>query len=235
MYQKDEKPQAIVDYIERTSKKETSTITLKDCFYDPLYRRATLTAIAVILFHEMTGENAIMLYSTEIFKKMDSYQDGYDLSPRNGTILIGVFNLIAHLPAVYLINKLPRRTLLITGHVLIAFSHLMVGIFAASTNDNGVITMILLFMIIYVITNGPIIWLYVSEIVVDAGLSACLFILWTLVLLLSLFTHPLMDSFLKPQGVFWLFGVTSGIGAWFTWKYVKETNGLSDKEKKMLY
>ena len=154
--------------------------------------------MGVIVFHELTGENAIMLYSTEIFKKMASYQDGYHLSPRTGTILIGVFNLIAHVPAIYLIKILPRRWLLVSGHVIIAVCHIMVGAFAAAKNDVGVIIMMILFIVAYVITNGPIIWLYVSEVVVDSALGLCLFLLWSLVLLLSLFTNVLMESFLKP-------------------------------------
>ena len=98
----------------------------------------------------------------------------------------------------------------------------------------GVITMIIFFIIIYVIFNGPIIWLYVSEIVSDAALGLCLFTLWSFILLLSLITNFLMDI-LTPTGVFWLFGIISLGGAWFTFKYAKETMGLSDKEKKTLY
>ena len=157
------------------------------------------------------------------------------MSPRAGTILIGLFNFLAHFPAVYLINKLPRRLLLWTGHLGMAVCHLLIGIFAAFSDHNGgVVSMIIVFMIIYVITNGPIIWLYVSEIVSDAALGFCLFVLWSFILLLSLITNFLMD-FLKPAGAFWLFGVISLGGAWFTYNYAKETQGLSDKEKKTLY
>jgi hypothetical protein len=156
------------------------------------------------------------------------------MSPRSGTILIGVFNFLAHFPALYLINKLPRRILLWTGHLSMAFCHLLIGIFSATDSNGGVLTMIILFMIIYVITNGPIIWLYVSEIVSDAALGFCLFVLWSFILLLSLMTNFLMDV-LKPEGVFWLFAAISLGGAWFTYYYAKETQGLSDKEKKTLY
>lgn len=156
------------------------------------------------------------------------------LTPRQGTILIGVFNFLAHFPAVYLINKLPRRVLLWGGHIGMAVCHLLVGILTAAKSNGGVLTMIIMFMIIYVITNGPIIWLYVSEIVSDAALGFCLFVLWSFILLLSLVTSPLMKA-LTPQGVFWLFSVISLGGAWFTYYYAKETQGLSDKEKKTLY
>ena len=208
---------------------------MKDSLTDPNYSKSTYIALGVIVFHELTGENAILLYSTEMFKRMASHQDGYALSPREGTILVGAFYLLAHIPAIYFIKKLNRRVLLIWGHVLIAICHLMIGIFATTTYDSGVIAMVTIFMMIYVVTNGPIIWLYVSEIVVDAALGVCLFILWSVILLLSLFTSPLMESFLRPQGVFWIFGICSIGGAIFNYKYVKETNGLNDKEKKLLY
>lgn len=201
-----------------------------------MYKTGTIVALAVIIFHEMTGENAIILYSTEIFKKMASYQDGENsISPRTGTMLIGVFNLLAHIPAIIMIKRFSRRSLLITGHLIIGVCHVFVAIFSASSNDGGVIVMMLLYMVTYVITNGPIIWLYVSEIVVDAALGVCLFVLWLVILLLSLFTSPLMDSFLKPTGVFLIFGLSSFFGAYYAWKHVKETSNLSDKEKKMLY
>jgi hypothetical protein len=236
VYHRDEKATRVMDYIELSSRKESSTVTLKDCFTVLEYRRSTLIAISIIIFHEMTGENAILLYSTEMFKRMESYQDlDYALSPRQGTILIGFFNLLAHIPAVFLIKKLPRRTLLIYGHIIIAVCHIFVGAFAASTNDLGVVIMMSMFMVVYVITNGPIIWLYVSEIASDAALGFCLFILWTFVLLLSLSTNFLMESFLRPQGVFWIFGAVSLGGAFFNYHFAKETRGLSDKEKKTLY
>jgi Na+/melibiose symporter-like transporter len=195
-----------------------------------------MVALAVITFHELTGENALMLYSTEIFKKMASYKDGDNaLSPRTGTILIGVFNLLAHVPAVYLIKRLPRRTLLIVGHLVISTCHLFVALFSAGSNDTGVIVMMIIYIVTYVITNGPLIWLYVSEIVVDAAFGICLFVLWSVILLLSLFTQPLMESFLKPTGVFLVFSFASLWGAHFAWRNVRETYNLSDKEKKKLY
>jgi Sugar (and other) transporter len=124
---------------------------------------------------------------------------------------------------------------LITGFVIIGFCHLFVSIFAATSSDRAVIFMMIVFITTYVITNGPIIWLYVSEIVVDAALGVCLFVLWSVILLLSLFTSPLMESFLHPTGVFLLFGIVSLFGAYFTYMHVLETANLSDKEKKVLY
>ena len=161
--------------------------------WSPLYRRGTWITILLIVFHELTGINAIMLYSNEIFKQMSSAGTS-SISPRTGTYLVGLCNFLGQLFAVFIIRRFPRRTLLIPGHLLIALCHLLVGVCAIQGLDTGVLAMILLFLVVYEITNGPIIWLYVSEVVVDSALGVCIFSLWGVALLLTLTTNFMMKS-----------------------------------------
>ena len=51
----------------------------------------------------------------------------------------------------------------------------------------------------------------------------------------SLALEPLMDSALQPQGVFFLFGGLTLLGFFFILFFVKDTTGLTDKQKKNLY
>lgn len=44
-----------------------------------------------------------------------------------------------------------------------------------------------------------------------------------------------MDSTLKPEGVFILFGIFSMLAVGFEWYLVGETLGLSERQKKSLY
>ena len=44
-----------------------------------------------------------------------------------------------------------------------------------------------------------------------------------------------MESSLKPEGVFILFGIFSMLAVGFEWWFVAETHGLSGREKKNLY
>jgi hypothetical protein len=55
VYDSSERPNRILDYIEVSSRKDTSTVTLKDCFEKLEYKRATIVGLVVIIFHEMTG------------------------------------------------------------------------------------------------------------------------------------------------------------------------------------
>ena len=44
-----------------------------------------------------------------------------------------------------------------------------------------------------------------------------------------------MESPLKPEGLFILFGMCSMVAVGFEWYFVAETQGLSEREKKNLY
>ena len=48
-------------------------------------------------------------------------------------------------------------------------------------------------------------------------------------------TESLMQSALKPQGVFFMFGFFSACAVVFEYFFVAETKGLSEREKKGLY
>ena len=55
------------------------------------------------------------------------------------------------------------------------------------------------------------------------------------ILLESLTTESLMESQLKPEGVFILFGIFSMLAVGLEWFFVAETHGLTEVEKKSLY
>lgn len=82
----------------------------------------------------------------------------------------------------------PRRPLLIIGHIMIAFSHIMVGIFKIYDNQIGVLIMINVFLVSYEFSTGPIAWLYSSEVVVDSALGMCIGSLWGTVVVLTMTT-----------------------------------------------
>jgi hypothetical protein len=83
--------------------------------------------------------------------------------------------------------------------------------------------------------NGAIVWVYTAEVVVDSALGLCIMVLWLFVLLLSLTTNYMMSGFLKSWGTFWLFGGLQLIGGVYCLIFIKETAGLTDKQKKYLY
>eukprot|EP00352_Strombidinopsis_acuminata_P005656 CAMPEP_0176351248 /NCGR_PEP_ID=MMETSP0126-20121128/10081_1 /TAXON_ID=141414 ORGANISM="Strombidinopsis acuminatum, Strain SPMC142" /NCGR_SAMPLE_ID=MMETSP0126 /ASSEMBLY_ACC=CAM_ASM_000229 /LENGTH=148 /DNA_ID=CAMNT_0017701661 /DNA_START=644 /DNA_END=1090 /DNA_ORIENTATION=+ len=69
----------ITDYIYRHSNKKTVVVATKEAFYGPRYKNGTWVALAVMFFHEMTGNNVVLLYSNTILTDMNP--DG-NLTPR---------------------------------------------------------------------------------------------------------------------------------------------------------
>ncbi len=77
--------------------------------------------------------------------------------------------------------------------------------------------------------------MYTSEVTVDTGLGFGTFGIKFTGLIISLTTEYIMDSPLQPHGAFWLFAGITWAGAVFMGLFMKETRGLTDKQKKELY
>jgi len=161
---------------------------------------------------------------------------GGSFTPRTGTYMVGVVNLVSSLISTQTVKFFGRRTLVIWGHAGIAVVHFMVAYFHNTGNNNGMLAMILLFLFVYQNTSGPVAWLYAAETTIDVALGICLLTLWGTVFCLSLATPVLMNKdSLGSSGVFNLFGGLSIVGCIYVLVVFKESKGLSDKEKKSLY
>lgn len=118
----------------------------------------------------------------------------------------------------------------------LALTLVLTGIFNNMENDMGVLVSMLAFIGIYQNTSGPIAWLYATETTIDTALGICLFTLWGTTFLVSLLGPILMSSdALGISNVFFLFAALSFCGTIYGYFFIKETKGLTDKEKKRLY
>jgi len=103
-------------------------------------------------------------------------------------------------------------------------------------SEEGVLLGIFVFLLAYNMTSGPIAWVYAAETSVDVGLGFILMTLYGDVVVLSQICPILFEpQYIGPSGVFFMFSGFGMIGILFVWVYIKETRGLSDKEKKAIY
>jgi hypothetical protein len=206
---------------------------MKEAIFGAKYWRATWFCVAFIIFGQFTGVNAIMWYSNSILKKMG--EEGGGLSPRIGTVMIGLATFLGALMAMFPARYFGRRTLVFSGHCLMGVFLITVGVLSYNQLNDAALAMILLFLITYQITDGALTFLYVAEVVVDGALGFCFLALKGTALVISLTTEYIMNSPLHPYGAFWLYGGLASLGAIFIFLCMKETRGLTDKEKKSLY
>lgn len=101
----------------------------------------------IIIFSELTGFQAIMLYSNSIFT--DIFGSNGAISPREGTFLIASVNFFASFMSIATVRLMGRRSLLLMGHFGVAVCHLFIGLFIIIDYGLGVLLMTCVFMIVY--------------------------------------------------------------------------------------
>ncbi len=121
------------------------------------------------------------------------------------------------------------------GHTVICITYILLAIFTITGNDIGVLSMICVFLLVYENTSGPVAWTYAAETCCDVSLGVGILSLYATVFVLSLSSEPLMQSALQQYGVFFLFAAFNFFAIFFMYKYVPETKGLSDADKKRLF
>jgi len=102
-------------------------VSLKDSFFgDERYTRASWVNVAIMSFHVLTGYSAVMSFSNSIFESAQG-ADCSGLSPKVGTYLVGLCNLLAAMCGIYTVRSFGRRTVLLSGHLAITVLHFMIG------------------------------------------------------------------------------------------------------------
>jgi hypothetical protein len=99
----------------------------------------------IIVFSELTGFQAITLFSTAIFKDVL----GPESDSRNSTIVLCAVNFIASGIAIKTVGIWGRRTLLVLGQGTCAVCLILVGFFSIIEFSYGVLGMIFLFVFVY--------------------------------------------------------------------------------------
>lgn len=82
----------------------------------PPYRRAFLIGCVIAMMQQLTGANAVLFYSSEIFSR-----DGHGPNETKvGTMLIGVVNGISSFISIFILHFFDRKKLLYNGMIGIA-------------------------------------------------------------------------------------------------------------------
>ena len=83
-------------------------------------------------------------------------------------------------------------------------------------------------------SEGPILWIYSAEVCHDAAFGLATFGQFLNLFFISMATEYMVAS-LDTSGTFFVFSACSFVGGIFIYLFVKESTGLTDKEKKNLY
>lgn len=217
----------------------------QNAIFDLLKRsnlKPLLISLGLMFFQQLSGINAVIFYTVQIFQDA-----GSTIDENLCTIIVGVVNFIATFIATVLIDRLGRKMLLYISDVAMIITLLTLGTFfyyknsGADTSNIGWLPLgaFVIFVVGFSLGFGPIPWLMMGEIlpgkirgsaasVATAFNWACTFIV----------TKSFADIILLigNSGAFWFFGCVCIIGLFFVIFYVPETQGksLEDIERKMM-
>ena len=145
------------NYSEEKSKK----VKLGDIFKGPM---GTVMFLGIMLaaFQQITGINAIIAYAPVIFEKTGVGGDTALLQ----SIILGVVNLVFTLVAVWLIDKVGRKQLLLWGSagMVISLAYISYAFYAEIASGIGVFIAILSYIAFFAASLAPVMWVVTSEI-----------------------------------------------------------------------
>ncbi len=187
------------------------------------------------LLQQIIGINAIIYYAPTIFSKAGLG----DATAILGTVGIGSVNVIVTIFAIYIMDKIDRKKLLITGNIgmvcsLLIMATLVWTIGLHSTVGAWIIVACLtLFIVFFAFTWGPILWIMLPELFPMRARGAATGIATLSLSIGSLLVaqfFPLLTSVMGIEQVFLIFAVIGILAMIFVIKYLPETRGRSLEE-----
>jgi MFS transporter, SP family, arabinose:H+ symporter len=204
--------------------------------FRPGTRVALLIAVSLAVLQQWTGAGTLFLYAPVIFQKAGFYKAQDALMQ---TILLNVWNLICTLVAFWLVDRVGRRPLLLTGIAGMAAGFVGMGaVFKFGLSGGYVLGIMLVCVGTYAISLGPLPWLIMSEIF-PTRLRGKAMAIGSLSVWLALFVAnqafpPLVSDLEKKFGTpalaFWVFAAVCCVAFVFAWQMVPETKGKTLEE-----
>lgn len=206
-----------------------------------------IVGILLSAFQQLVGINAVLYYAPTMFENMGASTDAAFLQ----AVIVGVTNTVFTLVAVFTVDKLGRKPLLIIGAMIMAAAMLTLGtlfdmhlVSTTAQHGNGAgasigssivaVGAVVVYIAGFALSWGPVVWVLLSEIFPNSikgkAMSIAVAAQWITNFLVSA-TFPMMDrsSWLNAMFnhgfAYWLYGAGAILAALFVMRFVPETKG----------
>ncbi len=201
-----------------------------DDLLEPRLSKIVALGVFLAVFQQWCGINVIFNYAQEVFQAA-----GYEVGNLMFNILVtGVVNLVFTFVAIYTVDRLGRRPLMLIGAAGLAGIYAVLGA-AYFLQSTGVHMLVLVVSAIacYSMSLAPITWVVISEIfpnrIRGAAMSVAVLALWLGCTALT-YTFPRLQASLGAHGAFWLYGAICILGFAVIFRFLPETKGKSLEE-----
>jgi MFS transporter, SP family, galactose:H+ symporter len=219
-----------VDEVARTAQAEGGRKVGYRALFEPAVRPALIVAVGLFFLQQLSGINAVIYYAPEIFSKA-----GFDGAETQilATVGIGTVNFVTTIFAMFLIDRIGRRPLLVLGFAGTAATMLIVALAVVNASlvpSWLVIVVLLLYIASFAISLGPLPHVMMAEIfplrVRGPGMSMASISNWGFNFVV-VFAFPVMLAGPGLAFTFTMFAVICLSGILFTLARVPETTGHS--------
>lgn len=196
--------------------------------------------IMLSVFQQAVGINAVLYYAPRIFGDMGM------TDPMVNTVVMGIVNILFTLVAVFTVEKLGRKPLLIVGSIGMAIGAF--GVAVTFGNESlSLVTMlsIMVYSASFMFSWGPICWVLIAEIfpntIRGAAVAIAVAFQWIFNFIVSSTFVPMFNMHLQPGDDFghWftygLYGLICVGAALFVWRLVPETKGKTLEDMTQLW
>ena len=191
------------------------------------YRALLLLGVIIAVFQQWCGTNVIFNYAQEIFSAA-----GYSVGDVLFNIVItGIANVVFTFVALYTVDRLGRRSLMLIGAGGLGIIYLILGTcYYFHITGFFMVLIVVAAISCYAMTLGPVTWVLLSEIfpnrVRGVAMATCTFALWVGCCTLT-FSFPSLNASLGSSGTFWIYCAICLLSFCFFLFRLPETKGKS--------
>ncbi|WP_329599834.1 sugar porter family MFS transporter [Streptomyces pseudovenezuelae] len=201
----------------------------QDMVATPWVRKLMFVGFGIAIVQQVTGVNTIMYYGTQILTDAGFSAD----SALTANIANGVISVLATFVGIWLLGRVARRPMLMTGQVGTTVALLLIGVFSLVLPEGdgrafAVLAMTVTFLAFQQGAISPVTWLMLSEIfpmrMRGFGMGVAAVVLWLTNFVIGL-VFPSLVAGIGISNTFFLFVAAGILSLTFVRLYVPETKG----------
>jgi MFS transporter, SP family, major inositol transporter len=205
----------------------------------PWVRRIVFLGIGIAVVQQVTGVNSIMYYGTQILRDAGFQTEAALIA----NIANGLISVIAVCVGIWLLGKVRRRPMLITGLIGTTTALLLIGVFSKLLEGSSslpyiVLSLTVLFLAFMQGAIAPVTWLMLAEIfplrLRGFGMGISVFCLWITNFIIGL-AFPVLLATIGLSTTFFAFAAMGIVAIAFVRKYLPETKDRSLEELELYF
>jgi sugar porter (SP) family MFS transporter len=198
--------------------------------FKPGIRAALAIAVTLAVLQQVTGINVVLYYAPKIFESAAVSASQALLQ----TVALQGVNLAFTLVAIWLVDRLGRKPLLLITSAAMGISLLLLGLaFQLEMSPNLIFAFTLAYVASFAVAMGPVVWVVLAEIfptrIRGRAMAVATVSLWVACYAVSQ-TVPLMFERLGRPNTFWTYCVMCVICFLFVLAFIPETKGKTLEE-----